>query len=144
MTHPWVVNNNNVKSFKESNSTKHLKERKSMPTHIFVMWTLHVTLNLEIWPLVKVMPLFGHGRHNVVWKIIQIQHGSEELWPGHGFCVKNPGLYTDFGYMFTLWYWPLKYNVNQGHGTPFGRWQQFNEILSRSNMAKRSYSPSRF
>ena len=37
-----------------------------------------MTLILAIWPWVKVIQL---------WYIIKIQHGSKELWTGHGFWV---------------------------------------------------------
>ena len=62
--------------------------------------------------------------------IIQIQLGSEKLWPGHGFpvyvhCDLDLGDIT-FG---------------QGHDTPSGHGQQLCEILSRSNFAVRSYGP---
>ena len=63
-----------------------------------------------------------------VWNIIQIQYGSEELWPGHGFWV-CAYCDLDIGGM----------TLGQGHDTPWGHGQQLCEILSRSNMAVRSY-----
>ena len=66
----------------------------------------------------------------IMWNIIQIQLGNEELWPGHGFWVCVP-CDLDLGYM-TL---ALGQNIPLTHG------QQFCEILSRSNMAVRSYGP---
>ena len=65
----------------------------------------------------------------IVWNIIQIQHGSEELWSGHGFsvCVHCD---LDLGDM----------TLGQGHDTPLDHGQQLCEILSRSNMAA-SYCP---
>ena len=64
----------------------------------------------------------------IVWNIIEIQHGSEELWPGHGFSV-NMHCDLDLGDM----------TLGQGHDTPLSHGQQLCEILSRSNMAVRSY-----
>ena len=65
---------------------------------------------------------------SIVWNIIQIQFGSEELWPGHGFTeYVHSGL--DLGDM----------TLGQGHNTPLGHGQQLCEILSRSNLAVRSY-----
>ena len=63
----------------------------------------------------------------IVWNIIEIQHGSEELWPGHGFwvCVHCN---LDFEGM----------TLGQGHDTPLGHGPQLWEILSRSNMAVKS------
>ena len=67
---------------------------------------------------------------SIVWNIIQIQHGSEDLWPGHGFwvCVHCD---LDLGGM----------TLNQGYDTPLGHGQPLCEILSRSNMAVKSYCP---
>ena len=48
--------------------------------------TVTLTLTLETWPWVKVMTHPGIMDNNYV-NIIQIQRGSEELWPGHGFWV---------------------------------------------------------
>ena len=52
------------------------------------------------------------------------------LWPGHGIrvCVHFD---LDLGGM----------TLGQGHDTPLGHGQQLCEILSRSNMAVRSYGP---
>ena len=65
----------------------------------------------------------------IVWNIIQIQLGSEELWPGHGFPVRVH-CDLDLGDM----------TLGQGHDPPLGHGQQLCEILSRSNLAVRSYS----
>ena len=68
----------------------------------------------------------------IVWNIIQILDGSKELWPGHRFWVcMHCGL--DLGYM----------TLAQGHDTSFGHGQQLCEIkiLSRSSMAVRSLDP---
>ena len=64
----------------------------------------------------------------IVWNIIQIQHGSEELWPWHGFWVC---VHCDLGDI----------TLGQGHGTPLGHGQKLCEILSRSDKGVRSYGP---
>ena len=51
-----------------------------------------VTLTLEIWPWSKDGSRSWHTFESwkiIVWPIIQVQHGSEELWAGHGLwaCV---------------------------------------------------------
>ena len=60
--------------------------------------------------------------------IIQIQLGSEELWPGHRFrvCVHCDLYLGDM-------------TLGQGHDISLGHGQQLCEILSRSNLAVRSY-----
>ena len=64
----------------------------------------------------------------IVCNIIQIQHGSEELWPWHGFwlCVHSD---LDLGDMTLVW----------GHDTPLGHVQQLCKILSRSDMGVKGY-----
>ena len=64
----------------------------------------------------------------IVWNIIQIQHGNEELWPGHIFWVC---VHCDLDI--------IDMTFGQGHDTPLGHGQQLCEILSRSNMAMRNY-----
>ena len=66
----------------------------------------------------------------MVWNIIQIQLGSEELWPGHRYlvCVHCDLDLRDM-------------TLGQGHDTPLGHGQQLCEILSISNLAVRSYGP---
>ena len=68
----------------------------------------------------------------IVWNIIQIQHISEELWPGQGFwvCVHCD---LDLGDM----------TLCQDHDTvtPLSNGQQLCEILPRLNLAVRSYGP---
>ena len=90
-----------------------------------------VTLTPEIWPWVKVThPSVIDNNSLIVWNIIQIQLGSEELWPGH-------------------WFWVFVHcdldledmTLGQGHDTPLGYGQQLSEILSRSNLTVRSYNP---
>ena len=66
----------------------------------------------------------------IVWNIIQIEIGSEDLWPGHGFwvCVHCNLDLEDV-------------TSGQGHDTPLGYRQQLCEILSRSGKWVRSYGP---
>ena len=63
--------------------------------------------------------------------IIQIQLGSEELWPGHGFLVC---VHYDLDRIDIM-------TFGQGHDTPFGHGQQLCEILSRSDKRVQSYGP---
>ena len=57
-----------------------------------------VTLTLEIWPWVTVVTHHWVMNNNRV-KYYQVQLGTEELWPGHGFLV------------FVHWPWPWRYNL---------------------------------
>ena len=59
---------------------------------------------------------------------MKIQLGSKEIWPGHEFwvCVHYD---LDLGHM----------TLGKGHDTLLGHGQQLCEILSRSNLAVRSY-----
>ena len=68
--------------------------------------------------------------HAIVLNIIQIKHDNKELWVRRRFwlCVYFD---FDFGDM----------TLGPGHETPFSYQQQFCEILSRVNMAVRSYGP---
>ena len=70
----------------------------------------------------------GHQQQLIVRNIIQIQPGSEESWPGHSFWVY-------MHYDLDLGNMPL----HQGHDTPLDHGQPLCEILSRSNMAVKSY-----
>ena len=47
----------------------------------------------------------------IVWNIIQIQHGSEELWPGHTYFV-----------MCALWPWPWRYDLGSRSWLTLGSW----------------------
>ena len=59
--------------------------------------------------------------------------------------------WTRISSICALWPWPLRYDLGsrswptlgscQGHDTPLGHGQQLCEILSRSNLAMRSYGP---
>ena len=76
MTHPWVMNNNCVKY--------------PYPTWqwgvLAQTWILGMC---SLWPWPWIYDLGSRSWHNlgswttIVWNIIQIQHGSEKLWPGH-------------------------------------------------------------
>ena len=89
-----------------------------------------------LWPWNKRYNLGSRSWHTlgswtiIMWNIIQIQFGSEELWSGHGFSV-YVHCDLDLGDM----------TLGQDHDTPFGHGQQLCEILSRSNKAVRSYGP---
>ena len=86
-----------------------------------------VTLSLEIWPWVNVMRHPG-DQTTVLCNIIQIQHGSEGLRPGHGLweCVQCD---------IDLW----DMTFGQGHYTPLDHGQQLCKILSRSKLTVRSF-----
>ena len=135
-----------------------------------------------LWPLRYVLE--SRSWHNlwswttIVWNIIQIQHGNEELWPGHGFwvCVHcdltlevwpwvkvmtHPSVMDnncEKYYLDPTWQWRVMagtqillcvhfdldlggMTLGQVRDTPLGHGQQLCEILSRSNMAVRSYGP---
>ena len=125
MTHPWVGDKNCVKYYPD-------------PT-----WLWGVMAKTRILGMCALRP--WPGRYNlgskswhtlgpwttIVWNIIQIQQGSEELWPGQGFwvCVH---CHLDLGDM----------TLGQGHDTPFCHGQQLCEILSRSDEKARSYTSS--
>ena len=92
-----------------------------------VLVSVHCDLDLGSSPWVKVM---AHPwvMTNNVWNIIQIQHGNEELYPRHWFLVCAHYDHDLLGMI-----------LGQGHDTPLGHAQQLCKILSRSNMAVRSY-----
>ena len=124
MTHPWVMDNNCVKYYPD-------------PTWQWgVIARTRISSICALWPWPWRYDLGSKSWHTlglwttIVWNIIQIKLGSEGLWPGHGFsvCVHCD---LDLGDM----------TLDQGHGTPLGHWQQLCEILSRSNLAVRSYGP---
>ena len=69
-----------------------------------------------------------HGLEaTILWYIIQIQHGCNELWPGHIFwlCVHCK---IDFRDM----------TLDKGHDTTLNHGQQFRKLLSRPNIGVRS------
>ena len=51
----------------------------------------------------------GHGQQ-LWWNIIQIQLGSEELWPRHGFLV------------YVQWPWPWRYDLGPRSWHNLGSW----------------------
>ena len=106
MTHPWVMDNNCVKYYPD-------------PTWQWgVMARTRISSMCALWPWPWRYDLGSKSWHTlglwttIVWNIIQIQLGSEEFWPRHGFpvCVHCHG-------------------------------QQLCEILSRSDKGVRSYGP---
>ena len=124
MTHHWVMNNNCVQFYPDQN----LQWGVMAWTSIFGICAL--------WPWPKRYDLGSRKWHTlgswttIVWNVIKIQLGSEELWPGHGFweCVHCD---LEFGDM----------TFGQGHNTPLGHWKQLCVILSWSKLAVRSYGP---
>ena len=62
--------------------------------------------------------------------IIQIQHGSKELWLGHVSWV-SVHCALDLG----------DKTLTHSHGTALGHGQRLCKLSSRSNMAERSYGP---
>ena len=126
MTHPWVMDNNCVKYYPDPDPT----------------WQWGVMARTQIYSICALWPwpwrydLGSRSWHtlaswiSIVWNITQIQLGSEELWPGHGFpeCVHCD---LDLGDM----------TLGQGHDTPLGHGQQLCKILSISNLSVRSYVP---
>ena len=124
MTHPSVIDNKCVKYY-------------PAPTWQWrVMARTRISGICALWPWPRRYDNESRSWHTlrpwttIVWNIIQIQLGSEELWPWHGFpvCVHCD---LDLGDMTS----------GQGHDTPLGHGQQLCEILSRSNLAVRSYGP---
>ena len=122
MTHPWVMDNNCVKYYQD-------------PTWQWgAMARTPISCMCALWPWPWRYDLGSRSWHTraswttIVWNIIQIQLGSEELWPGHWFpvCVHCDLDLEDM-------------TLGQGHDTRLGHGQQLCEILSRSNLAVRSY-----
>ena len=89
--------------------------------HVCALWPWPWRYNLESrsWHTL--------GSWTIVVNIIQIQLGSKELWPGHGFPV-YVHCDLDLGDMI----------LSSGQGTPLGHGQQLCEILSRSNLEVRN------
>ena len=120
MTHPLVMDNNCVKYYPD-------------PT-----WQWRVIAQTDISSMCAMWPYDIGSRSwhtlgpwkTIVWNIIQIHLGSEELCPGHGFSVcVNVQCDLDI--------WDMTFG--QCHDTPLGQGQQLCEIC-RSNMAIRSYT----
>ena len=124
MTHPWVKDNNCVIYYPDPTLQWGVMDR----TRIFGIcalrpWPWRYKLGSRSWHTLG-------SWITIVWNIIQIQLGSEELWPGHGFSV-YVHCDLDLGDM----------TLGQSHDTPLGNRQEVCEILSRSNLAVRSYGP---
>ena len=128
-----------------------------------------LTLTLEIWPWVKVMTHLGLWT-TIVWNIIQIQLGSDELWPGHGFpvCVTLTLEIRSWVKVMTrpwvmdnncvkyypdpTWQWRVMARTMisnmcalwhwRYHDSPLGNGQQLCEIISRTDMGVRRYGPN--
>ena len=125
---PLVMDNNHVKYYPYQT----WQWRVMTHTRIFGIcalwhWTLNIlkkTLNLNIKPWRY--DLGSRSWHTlgswttIVWNIIQIQLGSEELWPGRRFRVC---VYCDLD--------PGNMTLGQSPVTPLGHRQQLCEILSR-------------
>ena len=111
MAHHWVMDNNCVKYYPGPIWQWGVMAQ----TRIFGMfslwhWPCKYDLGSRSWHTLGSLT-------TIVWNIIQIQLGSEELWPGHGFwvcvhCVLDLGDIT----------------LGQGHDTPLGHGQQLCEI----------------
>ena len=124
MTHPSVIDNKCVKYYPD-------------PTWPWgVMARTRISGICALWPWLR---RYDNGSRSwqtlgswttIVWNIIQIQQGSEELWPRQGFPV-YVHCDLDLGDM----------TLGQVHDTTLGHGQQLCEILSRSNLAVRSYGP---
>ena len=124
MTHPWVMDNDCVKYYPDPTWQRGVMAR----TRILGMcslcpWPWRYDLGSRSWHTLG-------SWTTIVLNIIQIQHGSEDLWPGHGFWVCFH-CNLDLGDM----------TLGQGHDTPLGHGQQLCEILSRSDKGVRSYGP---
>ena len=124
MTHPSVIDNKCVKYYPD-------------PTWQWgVMAQTRIFGICALWPWPWRYDLGSKSWHTlgswtaIVWNITQIQLGSEELWPRHGFPV-YVHCDLDLGEMI----------LGQGHDTPLHHGQQLCDILSRSNLAVRSYGP---
>ena len=124
MTHPWVMDNNCVKYYPDPTWQWGVMAWKQISSMCALWpWPWRYDLGSMSWHILRLQTIN-------VWNIIQIQLGSEELWPGYGFP-----LYVhcdlDLGDM----------TLGQCRDTPLGHAQHLCEILSRSNLAVRSYGP---
>ena len=114
MTHPWDMDNNCV-NYPDPTWQWGVMAR----TQIFGMFDLgDMTLDQSY----DASLCYGQ-----LWNVIQIQLGSEDLWPGHWF---QEYVHCDLGDMTLV----------QGQDTSWGHGQQLCEI-SRSIFAVRSYGP---
>ena len=81
LTHPWVIDNKCVIYYPDPTWQWGVMAR----TQILGMcalrpWPWRYDLGSRSWHTLG-------SWTTIVWNIIQIQHGSKELWPGHGFWV---------------------------------------------------------
>ena len=110
----------------DNNCVKYYLDPTLWPRHRFCV-CVHCNLDLE-----DTCMTFVQGHDTSLCHGQQIQHGSKEVhvWSEHIFrvcvhCDLDPGDMT----------------LTQDHDTPLGHGQQLCKILTRSNMAARSYSP---
>ena len=124
MTHPCVTDNNCVKYYPDPTWQWGILARTRISSMCALWpWPWRYELGLRSWHTLG-------SWTTIVWNIIQIQLGSEELWPGHGFpvCVHCD---LELGEM----------TLGQGRDTPLGHGQQLCEMISRSDKGVRSYGP---
>ena len=90
-----------------------------------------VTLTLEVWLIQRSQHVIGSWT-TIVWKIIKIQLDSMDVM-AHTWILS----------MCVLWHWPWQYDLASRSWHTLGSWKQLCEVpvLSRSNMAVRSYGP---
>ena len=81
MTHPWVMVNNCVKYYSDPTWQWGVMARTRISSMCALWpWPWRYDLGLRSWHTLG-------SWTTIVWNIIQIQFGSEELWPGHRFPV---------------------------------------------------------
>ena len=124
MTHTWVMGNNCLKYYPDPIWQWGVMARTWI-SGMCALWPWRYNLESRPWHALE-------SWITIVWNIIQIELGSEELWPGHGFlvCVHCD---LDLGDM----------TLGHCHDTPFGHGQELCEILSRSNSALRIMARTR-
>ena len=124
MTHPWVMDNNCVKYYPDPTCWSEVTARTRILSRCALWpWPWRYDLRLRSWHILG-------SWTTIVWNIIKIPTWQWELWPGHEFwvCVQCDLDLRDM-------------TLGQGHDTSFCDGQQLCEILSRSNMAVRSFGP---
>ena len=124
MAHPWVMDKNCVKHYPDPRWQRGVLAH----TQFFRMCTLWS------WPLRYILVSRSLRTvvswKTIVWNIIQIKHGSEEVWPGHGFWV---WVHSDLDLR--------DLTLGQDQDTLWGHGELLCEILSRSEKGVRSYVP---
>ena len=122
MTHPWVMDNivQNIILIKNGSGGVMVQAR-ILGMCVLWPWPWRYDLWSRSWHALRSWTI-------VVWNIIQIQYGSEDVLPGHNFwvCVHFDLDLRDL-------------TLGQGHDTPLGHEQQLCKILSRSKKSVRSY-----